>query len=205
MLLLTATATSGFSAACPGTESITYRLNADTGQATWQSNDQRFDDWTRQFFPTRSGPGPFLAQAPTVALAPPNVTLKSDTMSGDVRTVRMQVASTRHAEDAIVQVEAQGKIVAATVDGKPFDMSVLPESAPHRLQFTYYALPDKGFELQISITSAALVKIMVQDVSNGLPTIPGMTIWPRPVYLMPALIPIWRDTTMVSKSFMFAR
>ncbi len=104
-----------------------------------------------------------------------------------------------------MQVEAQGKIVAATVDGKPFDLSVLPESAPHRLQFTYYALPEKGFELTLVIASAAPVKITVQDVSNGLPSIPGMTIRPRPAYLMPALIPTWQDPTMVSKSFTFVR
>jgi hypothetical protein len=117
----------------------------------------------------------------------------------------VQVTSPRHAEDAIVQVEAQGEIVAVMVDGRPFDLSMLPEYAPHRLQFTYYALPDKGFELQLSIKSAAPVKITVQDVSNGLPTIPGMTIRPRPASLMPALIPTWLDPTMVSKSFTFAR
>jgi hypothetical protein len=205
MLLVTAMATSGLSAAHPGTDSVTYRLNADTGRAVWLSLDQRLDDWTRQFFPTSAEPGPFSAPAPTVALAPPSVTLTSDALSNGVRTLGVQVASPRHAEDASVQVEAQGEIVAATVDGKPFDLSLLPESAPHRLQFTYYALPEKGFELQLSIRSAAPVRITVQDVSNGLPTIPGMTIQPRPAYLMPALIPTWRDPTMVSKSFMFAR
>lgn len=205
MLLGIAVATSGFSATHPGTDTVAYQLNADSGQATWQSNDQRLDDWTRQFFPTHNGTGPFSVQAPAVALAAPIVSLTSDTMSGNVRALQVQVTSPRHAEDAIVQVEAQGEIVAAMLDGKPFDLSALPERAPHRLQFTYYALPDKGFELQLSIASAAPVKIMVQDVSNGLPTIPGMTIRPRPTYLMPALIPTWRDPTMVSKSFMFAR
>lgn len=59
------------------------------GQATWQSNDQRLDDWTRQFFPSHSGPGPFSAQAPTVALAAPSVSSTSDTMSGNVRTLQV--------------------------------------------------------------------------------------------------------------------
>jgi hypothetical protein len=72
------------------------------------------------------------------------------------------------------------------------------------LQFTYYALPDKGFELQLLIKSAAPVKITVQDVSNSLPTIPGMTIKPRSAYLMPALNP-WLDPTIVIKSFTIAR
>ncbi len=205
MLLLIAIASSGFSATHPGTDSITYRLNADTGKATWLSNDRHLDDWTHQFFPNSGGPGPFSEQAPAVALAAPNVIPKSDTMSGNIRTLRMQVVSPRHAEDVMVQVETQGEIVTATLNSKPFDLSALPESAPHHLQFTYYALPDKGFELKLSIASAAPAKIIVQDVSNGLPTIPGMTIRPRPSYLMPALIPYWQDPTIVSKTFTFAR
>ena len=63
-----------------------------------------------------------------MALATPTITLKSDTISGGVRA-RMQGASPGHAENAIVQVEAQGEIVAATVDGKPFDLSAFSESA----------------------------------------------------------------------------
>ncbi|MGZ3623324.1 MAG: M28 family peptidase [Ktedonobacteraceae bacterium] len=205
MLLLAAIATSGFSATHPGTDSVTYQLNADNGQAVWLSNDRNLDDWTRQFFPTSTGPGPFSAQAPTVALTAPDVILKNDTTNGNIRTLRMQVVSPRHAEDAMVQVETQGEIVTATVDSKPFDLSVLPESAPHRLKFAYYALPDKGFELTLSITSMTPVKITVQDISNGLPTIPGLMIRPRPVNLMPALNPTWLDPTIVSKSFTFAR
>jgi hypothetical protein len=204
VLLGTAIGTSGLSAAHPGTDSISYQLNADTGQATWQSNDQRLDDWTRQFFPNDSGQGPFQASAPVVALASPTVTLKSDTLSGDVRTLRVQVASPRHAEDAIVQVEAQGEIVAAAVDGKPFDLCVLTASERHRLQFTYYGLPGNGFALQFSIASAVPVKITVQDYSNGLPALAGMSITPRPASLMPSLNP-WLDPTIVVKSYTFTR
>ena len=127
MLLLTAVATSGFSATHPGTDSVTYQLNADKGKAVWLSNDQHLDDWTSQFFPTSGRSGPFSAWAPAIALAAPSVILKSDTMSGNIRTLRIQVVSPRHAEDAMVQVETQGEIVTATVDGKPFDLSVLPE------------------------------------------------------------------------------
>jgi hypothetical protein len=201
-----AISTSGFDATHPGTDHITYQLDANTGQTSWLSSDQRLDDWTRQFFPTSSGRGPFQARAPTISLAAPSVTLLSDTMSGNVRTLRVQVASPRHAEHAIVLVETQGEIVAVTLDGQPFDPSVLSEHARHHLQFTYAALPDKGFELSLSITSTAPVTIRVQDASYGLPTIAGMTIRPRPMYLMPAPgdMPLSEGTTVI-KSFTFAR
>jgi hypothetical protein len=206
VLSASAIGTSGFSAAHPGTDSITYQLNADTGRAVWLSSDQHLDEWTRQFFPTGTGQGPFQAQAPMVALAAPTVTLLSDTMSGGVRTLQVQVTSPRHAENAVVQVEAQGEIVAATLDGKPFDLRAFSQSARQHVQFNYYALPNNGFELTLSIRSAAPVKITVQDLSNGLPTIAGMTIRPRPASLMPASVGFGpSDPTIVIKSFTFAR
>ena len=143
-------------------------------------------EWTRQFFPSSTGQGPFQAKAPSVALAAPTVTLISDTLSGGTRTLRLQVASPRHAAYASVLVEAQGEIVAASLDGQPFDLSGLSQSARQRLEFSYYGLPDKGVELTLQVASAAPVKITVQDLSNGLPSIPGMTIRPRPADLMPA-------------------
>jgi hypothetical protein len=117
---------------------------------------------------------------------------------------QMQVASPRHAAYATVVVEAQGEIVAASLDGQPFDLSGFSQSARQRLEFSYYGLPDKGFELTLRVASAAPVKITVQDLSNGLPNIPGMTIQPRPATLMPAPRD-WLDPTMVVKSFSFAR
>lgn len=204
VVLGAAIGTSGFSSARPGTDRIAYQLNADTGQATWQSDDQRLDEWTRQFFPASTGQGPFQAKASSVALAAPTATLLSDTLSGGTRILQVQVASARHAAYASVVVEARGEIVAASLDGQPFDLSGFSRSALQRLEFSYYGLPDKGFELTLSITSAAPVKITVQDLSNGLPTIPGVTIQPRPAYLMPAPRD-WLDPTIVIKSFSFAR
>jgi hypothetical protein len=203
VVLGAAIGTSGFSASRPGTDQISYRLNADTGQATWQSDDERLDNWTRQFFPASNGAGPFQASAPAVTLPAPTAALLSDSMNGGVRTLRMQVASPRHAAYAMVQVEAQGEIVSATLDGQPFDLSVFSQSERQRLQFSYYGLPERGFELTLQVASAAPVKITVQDLSNGLPSIPGMTIKPRPADLMPAPRD-WRDPTIVVKSYMFA-
>jgi hypothetical protein len=204
VLLGAAISISSFSAARPGTDQIRYHLNADTGQALWQSDDQRLDQWTQQFFPSRSGQGPFQAKAPSVALAAPTVSLISDTLSGRTRTLQVQVASPRHAAYASVVVEAQGEIVAAQLSGHPFDLSGLSQSASQRLEFSYYGLPDQGFELILRIASAGPVKITVQDLSNGLPSIPGMTIKPRPADLMPAPRD-WLDPTVVVKSFTFAR
>jgi hypothetical protein len=203
VVLGAAIGTSGFRAAHPGTDRITYQLNANTGQAVWQSDDERLDEWTRQFFPASTGSGPFQTSAPTVALAAPSATLLSDTMSGVVRTLRVQVASPRHAAYATVLVEAQGEIVTASLDGQPFDLSGLSQSARQRLQFNYYGLPDRGFELTLQVASAAPVKITLQDISNGLPTLPSMTIRSRPADLMPAPRD-WLDPTIVVKSYEFA-
>jgi hypothetical protein len=199
-----AISTSSFSTARPGTDQIRYQLNADTGQAMWQSDDQRLDQWTQQFFPSSTGQGPFQANAPSVAIAAPTVSLISDMLRGGIRTLQVQVASARHAAYATVIVEAHGEIVAALLEGHPFDLSGLSQSARQHLEFSYYGLPDKGFELMLKVASAAPVKITVQDLSNGLLSIPGMTIRPRPADLMPAPRD-WLDPTVVVKSFTFAR
>jgi hypothetical protein len=204
VVLGAAIGTSGFSPARPGTDQIRYQLNADTGQAIWQSDDQRLDQWTRQFFPSSTGQGPFQAKAPSVALAAPIASLLSDTLSGGTRTMRVQVSSPRHAPYVSVLVETQAEIVAASLDGQPFDLSGFSQSEHQRLEFSYYGLPDKGFELALEVASAAPVKITVQDLSNGLPSVPGMTIRPRPADLMPAPRD-WLDPTIVVKSFTFAR
>jgi hypothetical protein len=204
VVLGAAIGTSGFSAARPGTDQIRYQLNANTGQAIWQSDDQRLDEWTRQFFPSGTGQGPFQAKAPSVALAAPMATLLRDTLSGGTRILLVQVASPRHAAYATVLVEAQGEIVAASLNEQPFDVSGFSQSAHQRLEFSYYGLLDKGFSLTLRVASAAPVKITVQDLSNGLPSIPGMTINPRPADLMPAPRD-WLDPTIVVKSFTFAR
>jgi hypothetical protein len=195
---------SSFSATRPGTDQIRYQLNADTGQALWQSDDQRLDQWTQQFFPSSTGQGPFQAKAPNVALAAPTATLLSDTLNGDTRTMRVQVASPRHAPYVSIVVETQGEIVAASLDEQPFDLSGFSQSARQRLEFSYYGLPDKGFTLMLQVASSAPIKITVQDLSNGLPSIPGMTIKPRAADLMPAPRD-WLDPTVVVKSFTFAR
>jgi hypothetical protein len=204
VILGAAIGASSFSPARPGTDQIRYQLNADTGQAVWQSDDQRLDDWTQQFFPSRTGQGPFQAKAPNAALAAPTATLLSDTLSDGTRTLLVQVASPRHAGYATVLVEAQGEIAAASLDGQPFDLSGFSQSSRQRLEFSYYGLPDKGFALTLKVSSAAPIKITVQDLSNGLPGVPGMTIKPRPADLMPAPRD-WLDPTIVIKSFTFAR
>jgi len=50
----------------------------------------------------------------------------------------------------------------------------------------------------------APVKITVQDFSDGLPTIPGMTIQPRPASFTPSPLSLL-DPTIVVKSFTFVR
>lgn len=203
VVLGAAVGVSGFSAARPATDQISYRLNADTGQAVWQSDDERLDGWTRQFFPTSRGSGPFQEAAPAVALPAPTASLVSDGMSGGVRTLRVQVASPRHAAYAMVLVEARGEILAATLDGQPFDLSAFSQNERLRLAFSYYGLPERGFELTLWVASAAPVKITVQDLSNGLPSVPGLTIQPRPSDLMPTPRG-WLDPTIVVKSYTFA-
>jgi Peptidase family M28 len=210
LILGIATATSGFSANQPRPNHIAYELNADTGQATWVSTDAQLDSWTAQFFPQNAArvdhesfPGErsqvFTAPAPTGSIAPPDVRLIRNISNGNSRELQLQVRSPRQAINAQLHIKAGGEITAATVNGQVMDLRFLPPEQRDRLTFSYYNLPTEGIDLALTIQSPRSLRLIVQDLSYGLPTMPGTAIVPRPADRMPA--PADLDPTLVTKTF----
>lgn len=210
LILTVATAGSGFDPNQPRPNQITYTLNADTGKATWTSSDRHLDAWTAQFFPSptvrgeyESFPGErsqgFVAPAPAVPLAAPEVRTVSDTINGNVRNLRLQIFSPRQALNTQIRIVAPGEIAAATVNGQLMDLGFLPPQQRDRLMFSYYNLPQNGIDVALTIQSPQSVQLTVQDLSYGLPAISGTLITPRPPETMPA--PPDLDPTLVTKIF----
>jgi hypothetical protein len=212
--------TSGFDADHPRPNAVSYELDADTGEAVWVSADRDLDGWTSQFFRGETEPatfegdvafvipgGPFTFEglrgpAPAISLPPPRVERLDDVMEGGTRTLRLRVASARGAHNAIVDVEARGEIVAASVDGKEIGRNGAPKNLRDRLTFSYAGVPEDGLELSLAVQSPGPVEVTVEDVSEGLPEVPGMEIEPRPSWMMP--LPVQgADPTKVEKTFVF--
>jgi hypothetical protein len=209
-----ASVASNFDADHPRPDSIAYVLDADTGAATWVSADGRLDAWTRQFFPSGAAPGGFVAMpnsnpdqvwpawiapAPPVVLAAPAVTVLEDAAPANLRSLRLRLTSPRGASNLYLDIRAAGDVVAATLDGKPLDLSAWPADGRARFRLAYHALPTEGIEVGLTVAAAGPISIRVEDRSNGLPTIPGMTIAPRPADTMPAPFEL-ADPTIVARS-----
>jgi len=95
-----------------------------------------------------------------------------------------------------------GDIVSASIDGKKVDRDGVPEDLRGLLAFSYSGVPEDGFELSLTTDSAGPVKTTVQDISEGLPDVPGMEIEPRSSWMMPLRAQAM-DPTKVQKSFVF--
>jgi hypothetical protein len=212
-LLLVGSLTAGFDARHPRPNSILYALNADTGQAIWQSGDEEPDSWTAQFLGTDAGEGSVAeylgeagqlhSEAPTVELATPSIELLEDDASDGVRTLRMRVTGTPKAN--LVAVETDAQVVGAAVNGER-----LPEVTGEMPALTlhYWNPPSEGVDLTLEIKGVEPLTITARAGTPGLPDIPGKTYRDRPPDMMPIA---WNSptveqdsSTVVSKSFTFA-
>lgn len=193
----------------PRPDHIQYTLDADTGTATWLSAGTGPDAWTAQFFTDghRSeraafSPGYYFGQefdvitadAPTVDLPAPELTILDDATADGVRTVRLRIGSPRGAPMVHADLTLPGELVAAAVDGRAL---VVDAAAPvRRLPIAAYNPGPSGVEVTIAVRGTGPITGVLTDHSNGLPVLPGMTVSERPVGFMPAPFD-FRDPTVV--------
>lgn len=202
----------GFDADQPRPDHIQYTLNADTGEATWSSAATRPDPWTRQFLDDgfTAGQAAFSpgysygqtfdvirADAPPVHLPAPQLTVLDDATTDGVRTLRMRIASPRNAPMVHADLALPGPLVAADVDGDP--IAVDQASRLRRFPIAVYNPGTDGLDVTVSLRGTGPVTGTLADFSNGLPTVPGRSIRPRPAGYVPAPFD-FRDPTVVHTS-----
>lgn len=206
-------ATAGFDAEHPRPDVIAYELNADTGQASWVSVDTSLDNWTRQFFPTGTRlidhtwiatgtQSAFMNPAPFVALPNPEVAVLSDSTVDGVRTLHLRLMSPRGISEVGAEISVTGEIVAAAVNDHQMNLANATTVRDGKLKLIYANASASGWELKISVRSDHPISVRLEEVTRGLPDVPGMTVPPRPANTMPA--PIFpRDPTVVLRTFTF--
>jgi hypothetical protein len=217
--LLVGTLTAGFDARHPKPNSILYALNADTGQAIWESGDEAPDAWTSQFLGADAKEGSVAdylgerealhSEAPTVALPAPSIELFDDGMRNGVRTLRMRVTAPPKANLIVVEADAEAQVVGATVNGKrvPEEPLITNGGLP-TWTLHYWDPPSEEVDLNLEVKGTEPLTITARSGTPGLPAIPGKAYRDRPPDTMPiALDPasVEQDSsTVVSKSFTFA-
>lgn len=199
--------TSGYTAHHPKPNSLFYVMSADSGKATWASFDQTPDPWTSQFLSRpRRGPlseyfptgyqGFLQSEAAPVSAQPPEVLALADTRGDGSRTLRLRVASVRQAPLVSVFVFSDTEFQGAAVGDKRISRKL-----GNRWGLTYHALPKEGVEITLETPSSEPVKVIVMDMTYGLPELPGQSFKPRPANMMSTRP--YGDSTIVSKSFSF--
>jgi hypothetical protein len=202
----------------PVSNSITYWLDASTGQARWitvdaSANGQaRLDEWTRQFFPEGGQATtfkPFLnglierelpaleAPAPVVSLPASTVDVLADTTEAGTRQLRLRVSAPAGVVDGQVLITATGPVAAISANGTPLDLGGQSTST---VQVNVIGRHADGAVIELTAPDG-LVTVTVQDHYLGLPTLPGFTVAPRPGWMVTAPLNDVADATIVSQAW----
>jgi len=211
-----ATAGTGFSAEYPKMDSLAYGLDADRGKAFWMSCDKEPDEWTGSFFPKDTpkqfireffpdNPGHYLkAPAAAAMLPPPSVTLLSDDMEKDIRTLHLRVSSPRQAPVLELYAGEEVEVLEAAVDRHPL------KPVEGRWFLVFNAFPRTGIELTIKVATHAPFSLKAIDHSYGFPELAGFTINKRPPHIIckPNTVDFNKerlktDETLVGKTYRF--
>ena len=212
LILCATAAVGGFDAGHPRFDSMIYAQNADTGKEVWASLDQTPDSWTRQFLtatPRRGTLGEALPGStrpallspplpPSSPLPPPSINVIEDHAEPGTRTLRLHLASSRHAPILAVQIGKDAQVARATINGRPLDP---PATRNGEFQLQYYAAPPEGIDLELETRNPGRLEIRLADISYGLPPLAGQAK-PRPENAIPTPAR-WNDSTIVSRSFSF--
>ena len=200
---------------------------SSSDQSPVQDGVSRVDPWRRQYLTASPAtmnlpvPLPFQRnvmcwahEAPSLDLPAPTAELLSDAAVAGARQLRILLHARSGAARLTLQVEAE-KILAVSVEGRtmpgrrPSNSSPSADArgAPDRPQdrrevwtSLYAAPPAEGLELDLSIPPGATAQLTVAALSDGLPTVPGQSFWPRPPSVT---LRQWADMTIVKKSFTF--
>jgi hypothetical protein len=211
-LLGTATGLSGFDAAHPKTNTVIYWLDANQNQARWITVDDsrsgrgtsaQLDEWTRQFFPNggqESSVNPWLsgwftiqfpaleAAAPVADLPSSSLVVLSDETTGTVRRSRLHIAIPDAVQNTHIVVQASAPMAALTVNGSTID---LRRQLVEGMQINVLGRQPDGVTLELAVSAGDPVHVSVQDRILGLPSMPGLSITPRPDWMMPGP---WNDS-----------
>jgi hypothetical protein len=185
-----------YSADHPIPTELIYAENADSSGA-WLGTPRRItDDWTRSAVNASKDipawvsrlPGAIrLASGRQVARVPldaPEAIYIRDTLLNGSRRVVMRVKAPKGIMS--VTMRATGAPVrTASIDERVIDTTRYRYRANAWIM-EYWAVPDTGAIVALSIPPGAKIDFEIASRRLGLPTVPGVTIPPRPPYVVPS-------------------
>jgi hypothetical protein len=198
LILLIAALTVRPSADHPLRSALVYAENADSSDAWLGTLGSAKGAWTRDVIGVRTpGPTPdwttrlsessvyFTGRKVTrVPLAGPNSTLIGDTLINGVRRVVLRVTAPA-GTTALVMRASGAKVLTSSIDGRVVDTT----RYRHRERdwvMEYWGVPENGATIALSIPAGSHIEFDLAARRPGIPSIPGITIPPRPPYVVPS-------------------
>ncbi|MEU8264317.1 M20/M25/M40 family metallo-hydrolase [Micromonospora sp. NPDC048999] len=183
-VLVATVPTGDFGPGRPKPGNVFYALDADTGQAIWGVLDADPDPWQEQLVEHyRAGPMPtyfrmplgfHVGQAPAAALAAPEATVLSNTVTDGIRTVRLRLKAGRPAPMVEIISLSPAKVRAATIDGRRVVNTAERDPYGFRWSLHYIAPPADGVEVTIEVESSAPFPVRLLDRSYSTEEIPEL-------------------------------
>jgi len=193
----------------PRRDSLIYSINADEKKAKWVSYDEAPDPWTIGVLGSTARPHSDRAftagldrrvlstDATLAALLSPSVTVAADTTTDDVRTLRLQLASSRSARLLVVRLSSEVNLIAAGWNGH---VESIQDQAKTRSPWTlrFYNVRPEGVSVELRFSAMKPILVWVADTTSGLPAVPPLS--PRPADTTPSY---GSDITMVGRAYDF--
>jgi peptidase M28-like protein len=183
-----------FDAAHPAPTQLMYALDADNGTARWISDEPSTQKWTSQYVAGRLttiddtlpsfGPEQVRTGPATAASLPaPQLTLVSDTRSGDTRTMTLRLKPQRQVRLTALHVAAAATVTAATVAGRPVPTDRVAQGG-WGFGFVFHGPPAEGVEITLTVRASGPVRFRAMDGSDGLSGLPGFHARPADVGIL---------------------
>ena len=138
------------------------------------------------YFPQLGSKDTLAGEAPDAGLAPARITVLSDRVLGDRRTVRLRLISPRGAQEISLLDHTVVGTLNASVQGQALggaDTTILDESTV-RWAFDYYAPPRRGIAVTLDFQAGPSVLLTAMDFSYGIPVQLAGRYEPRPAGML---------------------
>lgn len=179
----------------PSRTALVYAENADSADAWLGSPGGTSNAWTRQVinpqmpapaWTTRLGStNPFIARrVQRVPLASPMATLARDTVINGARRVVLRVAAPP-GTTALAMRARGAHVITSSIDGRIVDTTRY-RYHPAEWRMNYWAVPDSGAIVALSIPIGAHIEFELVASRPGLPIVPGLIVPPRPENVVPS-------------------
>jgi Peptidase family M28 len=133
-----------------------------------------------------------------VPLAAPSASMVGDTLVDGTRRVVLHVSAPAGTTGLVMQAK-DVRVLASSIDGRDVDTTRYRHPA-RDWTMEYWAVPETGATVALSVPAGSHIDLDLAARQPGIPRIPGVTIPPRPPYVVPSQT---GDVTIVHRQLRF--